>query len=55
MSLGEWGLLLQGVGSVLLAAVTAVVGLRAARALTIRVEGPIGLEPVERPKSPRRR
>lgn len=55
MNLGDLGLLLQGIGSVLLALVTAMVGLRAARALSIRIEGPIGIRSVRRGSRARQR
>ena len=51
MTPGDLGLLLQGIGAVLLALVSAVVGLRATRALSVRVEGPVRFKAVE----PRRR
>lgn len=46
------GILLQGVGSVLLACVTAVIGWRAAGALRIRIEGPLHIGPVAPTKGP---
>lgn len=44
MSPGDLGLLLQGIGSCLLAAVTALIGLRASNVLKVRVEGPLAWE-----------
>lgn len=41
MNAGDLGLLLQGIGALALAATTLVVGLRAAKALSIRIEGPV--------------
>lgn len=55
MALGDVGLLLQGIGSILLALVTAVIGLRATRAFSMRVEGPIGFVPLRRTGKPKRR
>lgn len=39
MNAGDAGLLLQGIGSCLLALATAVLGLRASNVLRVRVEG----------------
>lgn len=44
MTLESIGVFLQGVGTVLLAAVTAIVGWRAAGALRLRIEGPITID-----------
>lgn len=41
MTLGDLGLLLQGIGSILLALVTGWLGLRAAKVLRVRLEGPV--------------
>jgi homoaconitase/3-isopropylmalate dehydratase large subunit len=41
MTLGDVGLLLQGIGSVLFALATSWLGLRASKVLRIRVEGPV--------------
>ena len=46
MTLEATGIFLQGVGTVLLALVTAVVGWRAAGALRLRIEGPIAIDTV---------
>ncbi len=50
MSLAGLGALLQGIGAILLALVTLLVGLRAAKALSIRVEGPIHVSDVRPPR-----
>jgi hypothetical protein len=46
MNPGDLGLLLQGIGALLLLLVTLLVGLRAAKALSIRIEGPVALHQV---------
>lgn len=52
MNLESLGVFLQGLGTMLLALVTAAVGWRAAGALRIRIEGPLDVGTVVRDEAP---